>query len=154
DQPLPTGRRVGIITNAGGPGILCADACEAGGLAIPELSAATKSQLAGYLPATASVANPVDLIASATPEHYRQSIATLLTSAELDALIVIYIPAGLAETKAVEVAVKKGVAGARNAGAAGKPVLVCRMTQQGERSPLTLDKERVPSYAFPETAAR
>src|SRR5712692_6092459 len=73
-QPLPRGRRVAIVTNAGGPGILCADTCEAGGLVIPELSAPTKAQLAAFLPASASVTNPVDLIASATPEHFLRSI--------------------------------------------------------------------------------
>src|SRR5205814_2229615 len=64
NQPLPPGRRVGIVTNAGGPGILCTDACEAGGLLVPELPEITKSQLREFLPAAASVSNPVDMIAS------------------------------------------------------------------------------------------
>ena len=58
-QPLPAGRRVAIVTNAGGPAILCTDTCEAGGLQVPELSQATKVQLAAFLPAAASVGNPV-----------------------------------------------------------------------------------------------
>src|SRR5690606_28301254 len=92
NQPLPPGRRVGVVTNAGGPGILCTDACEARGLVVPELSEATRSRLAAFLPPEASLANPVDMIASAGPDHYRQTIATLLAAPEVDALIVIYIP--------------------------------------------------------------
>ncbi len=59
NQPLIKGRRVGIITNAGGPGILCTDACEAGGLTIPELAEETKSALRTFLPAAAGYSNPV-----------------------------------------------------------------------------------------------
>ena len=66
DQPLPKGKRVGIITNAGGPAILCTDACEAGGLSVPELSKATTAALSAFLPPAASLKNPVDLIASAS----------------------------------------------------------------------------------------
>src|SRR6185436_15417021 len=91
DQPLPKGRRIGIITNAGGPAILCTDACEAGGLSVPELSKATTAALSAFLPPAASVKNPVDLIASATPEHYANAITTLLAAKEVDALIVLYI---------------------------------------------------------------
>ena len=114
-QPLPRGRRVAIVTNAGGPAILCTDACEAGGLVIPELSPATQRELAAFLPAAASVANPVDMIASATPEHYTQVIETVLASGEVDALIVIYIPVGLSETDAIVGAVRAGVTAARAA---------------------------------------
>src|SRR5262249_40202042 len=91
-QPLPRGRRVGIITNAGGPGILCTDVCEAGGLIVPEFSDRAKSELRAFLPAAAGVSNPVDMIASARAESYRRTIQTILPSPEIDALIVIYIP--------------------------------------------------------------
>jgi acetyl coenzyme A synthetase (ADP forming)-like protein len=153
-QPLPRGRRVAIVTNAGGPAILCADMCEAGGLFIPELSEATRSRLAALLPAAASVANPVDMIASATPQQYAQVIETALASAEVDALIVIYIPVGLTETDAVVTAVREGVARARAAGSGDKPVLACLMAEQGARTQFDLGKEKIPTYAFPEGAAR
>ena len=71
NQPLPPGRRVAILTNAGGPGILCADACEASGLSVQDLPETTKTQLAAFLPSTASIANPVDMIASATRRGFR-----------------------------------------------------------------------------------
>src|SRR6202011_4121667 len=116
-QPLPPGRRVGIVTNAGGPGILCADTCEAGGLVLPEFSTQTRQQLAAFLPAAASFANPVDLIASASPEHYRQAVEVVLGSGEVDNLIVIYIPVGLAETEAIARALLLGLTQARASGA-------------------------------------
>ena len=64
-QPLPAGNRVAILTNAGGPGILCADACEAGGLVVPQLPEAVRAELAVFLPAAASTSNPVDMLAAA-----------------------------------------------------------------------------------------
>jgi acetyltransferase len=63
-QPLPNGSRVAIVTNAGGPGILAADACVAAGLTVAEFSPATCARFSAFLPPTASVANPVDMVAS------------------------------------------------------------------------------------------
>ena len=83
NQPLLKGRRVAIVTNAGGPGILCTDACEAGGLTVPEFSAETKQKLRQFLPASASVSNPVDMIASAGAQSYRRTIETVLSSADV-----------------------------------------------------------------------
>src|SRR5262249_38803590 len=69
-QPVPAGRGVGIVTNGGGPGILLADACAAHDLAVPALADETTATLRGFLPAAAAVGNPVDMIASATPEQF------------------------------------------------------------------------------------
>src|SRR5262249_2040808 len=73
-QPVPAGPRIGVVTNAGGPGILLADACEAHGLTLPALGPDTTAALHSFLPAAASVGNPVDMIASAPPEHYARAI--------------------------------------------------------------------------------
>ena len=70
-QPVPTGPRVAVLSNAGGPAILAADACEAHGLQLAALGDETVAQLRQFLPAAASVGNPVDMLASATPEQYR-----------------------------------------------------------------------------------
>jgi acyl-CoA synthetase (NDP forming) len=145
---------VAVITNAGGPAILCADQCEAGGLLIPELSTSLQSHLAAALPRAASVSNPVDLIASAAAPDYRAAVERVMASDEIDALIVIYLPVGLAETAAVIGALGDGVRAARAAGASGKPVLACLMTEEGVRAPLDLGAEKVPTYMFPEAAAR
>jgi len=90
-QPLPHGRRVALLTNAGGLGILCADACEASGPTVGELSQAAKGQLKEFLPATASVANPVDMIASASADDFRRAVEILLADRQVDALIVLTI---------------------------------------------------------------
>jgi len=74
-QPLPSGRRVAVMTNAGGLGILCADACDAAGLELPELAGETRQALAAILPSEASLANPVDLLGSATGETYATGTA-------------------------------------------------------------------------------
>ncbi|HEX6207272.1 MAG TPA: GNAT family N-acetyltransferase, partial [Actinomycetota bacterium] len=101
-QPLPAGKRVGIITNAGGLGILCADACEAGGLEVPTLSDEAVRKLREFLPAEASVQNPVDMIASASAEDYRKTIEIVAGEGGVDAIIVIFIPPLL--TRAEDVA--------------------------------------------------
>jgi len=151
NQALPKGRRVAIVTNAGGPGILCADACEAGGLVIPELSDAVKDKLRVFLPAAASVSNPVDMIASARAESYRQTIETVLP-ADVDALIVIYIPVDKNDSESVAHAIREGVAHARDAGASEKTVAACLMA--GDAPPvLATPDEIIPSYMFPESAA-
>ena len=153
-QPLPKGRRVGIITNAGGPGILCADTCEAGGMAVPELSEATKASLAAFLPPQASLSNPVDMIASAGPDHYRQTVATLLATDELDALVIIYIPVDMSRRQIILNAIRAGITAGRCARGADKPVLACLMLEEGLSEPVQLDRECIPTYAFPEAAAR
>ena len=73
-QPLPQGGRVAIVTNAGGPGILAVDACEAAGLTVAEFSPRRAPGSRAFLPPTASVGNPVDMVASAGPDEYRQAI--------------------------------------------------------------------------------
>jgi acetyl coenzyme A synthetase (ADP forming)-like protein len=148
-QPIPSGRRVGIVTNAGGPGILCADACEAQGLAIPVLSDDSQARLRGFLPPQASVANPVDMIASATPEHYREAIRIVGADPNVDALVVVFIPPLL--TRAEDVA-RAIVEGARELGGK-KPVVTVFMSARGVPEELRRADVRVPSYAFPEAAA-
>jgi acetyl coenzyme A synthetase (ADP forming)-like protein len=153
-QQPPRGGRVAIVTNAGGPGILSADACEAGGLTVPEPSPVLRKQLNALLPGAASVGNPIDLIAAAGPEAYRRAIEAVLTSGEFDSLIVLYTPVGLVETPDVEKAIADGIAAARAGGATGRPVLACVMDQTEHRMHLECGGECVPCYPFPETPAR
>ena len=143
-QPPPRGPRVGILTNAGGPGILAADACEASGLEIPSLGDATVAELRSFLPPTASVANPVDMIASASPDHYRRAMRAMLTDDRVDSLIVIFIPPLVTEPEEVAAAIRDGATAAGE-----KPVLATFMSAQG--APAVL--EPIPCYTFPESAA-
>jgi acetyl coenzyme A synthetase (ADP forming)-like protein len=153
-QPLPGGRRTTIVTNAGGPGIMAADACEALGLKVIEPAPSTRAALAAFLPAASSAGNPIDLVASAGPDEYRRTIETVLTADETDALVVIYTPIEQNGAAAVTAAIGQGVAAARRAGATGKPVLVCTMTVAGQSHPIAADGESLPTFSFPENAAR
>lgn len=152
-QPLPPGRRVGIITNAGGPGILCTDTCVAHGLEVPELSKQTRARLKKFLPPAASSANPVDMIASADPRQYQLAVEAVLNSADVDAVIVIYIPVS-SDLEPFLKAIGDGVASARKEHGKDKPVLACLMTKGGAVSPIQWGTETIPAYAFPESAAR
>ncbi len=101
NQPVPNGRRVGIITNAGGLGILCADVAAAHGLRVEPFSEETSGALRSFLPGEAATANPVDMIASATGEDYARAIRAIAASGEVDSIIVIFVPP--LETQAAEV---------------------------------------------------
>jgi acetyl coenzyme A synthetase (ADP forming)-like protein len=149
NQPLPAGRRVGIVTNAGGPGIMCADACEAGGLEVVQLSPRLQASLAEGLPAEAAVANPVDMLASAPPAHYRRTVELLTASGEVDAVIVIFIPPLLANPAEVAGAVQA-------AAAAAGPVPVLSVLMSADELPADEGGggPRLPRYRFPEDAAR
>ncbi|HWC40676.1 MAG TPA: GNAT family N-acetyltransferase [Actinomycetota bacterium] len=147
NQPIPAGRRVGIVTNAGGPGIMCADACEAGGLEVVELSPRLQASLAEELPPEAAVANPVDMLASAPPEHYRRTVELVAASGEVDAVIAIFIPPLPADTDAVVQAVHDATARARS-------VPVLNVVMSSADPPLEDgDGPRLPRYRFPEDAA-
>ncbi|MEK6618316.1 MAG: GNAT family N-acetyltransferase, partial [Nitrospirota bacterium] len=154
NQPLPAGRRVAIVTNAGGPAVLCTDACEAGGLVIPELSEETRARLAAFLPAAAAVKNPVDLIASATPDQYRKAIETILAADEVDALIVLYISVSEVDTAPIAEGILAGIAAGRAARGKGKPVLACWMAEGDRDRSLALTNETIPTYPLPEIPAR
>ena len=147
-QPLPRGKRVAILTNAGGPAILCADACEGQGLQITDLSAPVRAALAAFLPEEASTRNPVDMIASADADDYRRALEVLLRADEVDALILIYAPIEAAQIGPVEAALHEVL------GAVGreKPVITCLMGEGGRGQSRGL-RRGIPSYVFPEDAA-
>jgi acetyl coenzyme A synthetase (ADP forming)-like protein len=153
-QPLPPGRRVAIVTNAGGPAVLAVDACEAAGLTVADFADATRQRLAEFLPRVASLHNPVDMVASAGPEEYRRCVEAVLGAAEADALIVIHAPVDLGRSATIRRAITEGIAAGRRAGATNKPVLACLMAEAGRPMPLEMDSERIPAYGFPENAAR
>jgi acetate---CoA ligase (ADP-forming) len=148
-QPLPRGRNVAVLTNAGGLGILCADACDAAGLALPPLADSTVSELRGLLPAEASVSNPVDMLGSAVASTYESVIPMLLRDPGLDALIVLFVPPVVAGAEEVAEAIGRAM---EQAGAADKPVLACVISAAG--TPEALLSAPVSAFAYPESAAR
>jgi acetyl coenzyme A synthetase (ADP forming)-like protein len=150
NQPLPPGRRVGIITNAGGPAILCTDACEQCELLVPELSARTRAALASFLPSAAALSNPVDLIASATPDQYAKTIETLMSSEEIDALIILYIAVTVRDTADIAHGILSGIEHGRKTGAMTKPVLIGWMAEGDMERTFRCRTETIPAYHLPE----
>jgi acetyl coenzyme A synthetase (ADP forming)-like protein len=144
-QPLPRGDRVAVLTNAGGPAIVCADACDAAGLRIETLSAGTRARLAEVLPSEASTANPVDMIASATADQYKRSLRILLDDDAVDAVVTIFVRPLAA--RAAEVA--RGIAAA--AEGADRPVLAVWL---GADTPAAADTGVIPRFTTPEEAVR
>lgn len=146
--PLPKGRRVAILTNAGGPGIIIADACEGFGLEVAPLSEETQNRLREHLPAEASVANPVDMIASATPEQVERAMRIIAADPGIDSVIASYVPLGL-EAPVIAAAIHRGAEGC------GKPVLAVLMSKRGlPQGMAELQDTPIPAYRFPESAAR
>ena len=141
-QPLPAGGRVAVLSNAGGPAIMAADACEAEGLELSALSEASVRELRDLLPAAASVGNPVDMLASAPPEHYRRATRILLADRNVDALLVIFIPPLVTKADEVARAIVDGGSGTT------KPILANFLAARGAPPELA----PIPSYLFPEAA--
>ena len=157
-QPIPRGRRVGIVTNAGGPGIMASDACESHRLEVPELGGATLEGLRAFLPREAGIRNPVDMIASARPESFERAVHLVADDPGIDAVLVIYVPPIVTQPEEVAQAIVRGAEAAGHAAAArgvpAKPVLACFMGSHGVPDALrSLSESNVPSYTFPESAA-
>ena len=146
--PLPAGDRVAIVSNAGGPAIMATDACVNLGLRMAELSAATRSTLARMLPPEASVANPVDMIASATDEHYGAALAAVLADDGVDLAMVINVTPILTNPRDVLGRVSEAARGQ------AKPVLAVMMATEEFYEEIKLDPGHPPVYHFPESAAR
>ena len=142
------GRRVAIVTNGGGSGVIAADACETNGLLVPELGEATMATLRSLLPPEASVANPVDMIASATARHYGDVVRALGSAPDVDALIVVFNTPVVAT--ASEVATE--LVAARSDLAPDVPLVAAFLNCAGP--PAVLRAAGIPSFVFPENAAR
>jgi acetyl coenzyme A synthetase (ADP forming)-like protein len=136
-RPPLQGRRVVVLTNAGGLGILCADACDAAGLELPQLSEETRAALAAVLPQEASTANPIDMLGSASSDLYEQVLPHLLADDAVDALIVIFVPAASVTVEDVGEAIERATQGQ------AKPVL-----------PVLMGGADPGSFPYPESAAR
>jgi acetyl coenzyme A synthetase (ADP forming)-like protein len=142
-QPLPAGPRVAILTNAGGPGILAADACDARKLSLARLSEATVAALEAMLPPAASLRNPVDMLATASAEDYRRALPILLDDPGVDSVLVIFIPPLVTRADDVAQAITSTARGS------SKPVLATFFGAAGMPEALA----PVPCYEFPESAA-
>lgn len=150
DQPLPTGNKVAIITNAGGPGVLCADACVARGLSVPDLSGDTRALLTAALPAAGAMSNPIDLLPSAGPDEYKKAVETVAAWSAADAMIVIFTPQVGADARNVATSLRETAATLKRP----IPILAVFMSTPDGPSLLGKGDHRIPFYEFPEDAAR
>lgn len=148
-QPLPRGRRLTILTNAGGPGVLATDALIGGGGVLAPLSDSTKAALSAFLPTHWSHDNPVDILGDAGPERYAQSLARAAQDSQSDGLLVILTP------QAMTAPTETAVALAPYAHTLGKPVLASWMggasVLEGE---CLLAEAGIPTFPFPDHAVR
>jgi len=145
-QPLPAGHRVAVITNAGGPGIMAADAAESLGLKMISPREATKAKLREFLPAAASVGNPVDVIGDATPDLYIKSLQVLQEDEDIDAIVVVVTPQNMTqpETLAQQLA---------DTHSGKKPLLTTFMGGEAvEDAKATLMAAGIPNYPSTERA--
>jgi acyl-CoA synthetase (NDP forming) len=145
-QPLPRGRRVGVVTNSGGLGVVAADACAARGLELAAPGEQTRARLAAALPGADRLGNPIDLGVRAPVADDLEAIAALLDDEHVDAVLVLHVELGggdpAARLRALEDATRD----------AAKPVLACVVGAGGELP--QRERWRVPNYRFPEAAVR
>jgi len=149
-QPVPAGPRVAVLGNAGGPGVLCADILESGGLTLPVLSPRLQESLSAALPPEAAVDNPIDLIATIDPELYRASLGLVLNSDEVDAVITIFVPRESGTMPGVVTAIRE----VADAAGASKPVLGVFMQTAPVPEAIAKPGVPIPTYVFPEAGAR
>jgi acetyl coenzyme A synthetase (ADP forming)-like protein len=149
-RSLPRSGRTAIVTNSGGPGILAADALEAHGLDLVELQPATIGKLKPLFPEEASIRNPLDMIASATPAHYRTALDAVLSDQNVDSALAVFVPPlGVRQQDVAESIV------AVAANHVQKPMLAVLMGREGlPQGRAELHKAGIPAYVFPESAAR
>jgi acetyltransferase len=148
-QPLPEGKNVAVITNSGGPGILATDSCIRYGLNIASFSPKTKKSLKKILPPTASVNNPVDLIAEAQYRQYQEALKLILKDKNIHSAIVIFTPTAFTDVEKVAETIVMMVRQFK------KPVVCCFLgVYDVSKGIEILERNSIPSYRFPESAAR
>lgn len=146
--PIPKGDRVAIITNSGGPGIMATDAICEYGMQIAKISDETKDKLRSFLPAAASVKNPIDMIASAPIEHYKQTLETVIADENVDMIITIYLPfLGLKDIDVAEALMEIKKAHPE------KPVIGVFMTKSEFFTKLSNMEVNMPFFMYAEEAA-
>jgi acyl-CoA synthetase (NDP forming)/RimJ/RimL family protein N-acetyltransferase len=142
-QPTPAGSRIAIVSNAGGAGVLAADACGDAGLPIAVLDGATQDALRRLLPSGAAVADPVDTTAAVPPEVFRQCLELVASDSGVDAVLALTVPTALAD-----------LAPAACCARVAKPLVLCVLNQAEAIRLLPGASGTIPAYAYPRSAAR
>ena len=147
-QPRPRGNRLAILTNAGGPGVLAADALTSSGGKLADLAPETLRSLQEVLPAPWSQGNPVDILGDADGERMSQGLQRVIKDPNSDGLLVIVAPLGITRPTAFAELLKP------YAKSTGKPVLACFMggTEMTGANEI-LNRAGIPTFSFPDVAA-
>jgi acyl-CoA synthetase (NDP forming) len=148
-QPLPQGKRLVIVTNGGGPGIIGADAATRNGLEVLELSSETSAKIKPLLKRDINLGNPIDTTAGATAQEYEGILRVLAADKDVDAVLAIFAPPIVVETKDMEAAMRHV---APVFWRHKKPILGCFIGQKGLSSRLGTQGHFIPLYTFPEEA--
>ncbi|HAK96833.1 MAG TPA: acyl-CoA synthetase [Planctomycetes bacterium] len=147
EQPLPAGDRFAVITNAGGPGIMAADACESMGLTFARLAPETEAALKALLPPAANIHNPIDVLGDSPADRYAQSLAIVLKDPGVDIVLVLLTPQAMTD------AVGTAQAIAEQARGCGKPVMACFVGYSKVQDGIAvLRQHRIPVYREPARA--
>lgn len=148
-QPRPRGKRLSILTNAGGPGVLAADALIGGGGSLAELSEATRHELDGSLPPAWSHGNPVDILGDADGPRYARAMAALAADDTTDGILVIFAPQGISGSEEIAASL------APYAKLPGRPVLASWLGGVGSAAgDVALRAAGIPTVPYPDTASR
>ncbi len=152
--PLPRGKHMAILTNAGGPGVIAADSLETNGLILSQLAESTLGSLSSYLPPSASVHNPVDMLASASPEAYATCLKLLLQDENVDGVMIILPPPPMFKTEEVAEKVVEVISAQAAVLGGEKPVVIALMgSTLVEEARRVFQHAHIPTYPFPERAA-
>jgi acetyltransferase len=148
-QPIPRGRRVGVITNTGGPSVIATDALVTGGLTVPALSSKTEAELKTKLLPETTVRNPLDVLATANAGHFRAALDAMTDDEGIDSIFINFVTPFFVDCESIaqEIAAVSGL---------GKKPIVCNlMTDKKERiETIRILKEGgVPCFGFPSSAA-
>ncbi|TMQ90516.1 GNAT family N-acetyltransferase [Actinomadura soli] len=141
-QPLPAGPRVAVVSNAGGGGVLAADACADAGLTVPVLGEATRRRLAAMLPSCAAVANPVDTTAAVPADLFRETIEAVAADDAVDIVLALIAPTALGD-------LRTALDGEPATG--HKPMAAVIL---GQPETVAITDDQIPCYAYPENAVR
>jgi acetyltransferase len=148
-QPLPRGPNVAIVTNSGGPGILATDSCIRNGLNLPPLAGPTLSRMKRVLPRTASLQNPVDLVAEAQAPQYKAALGAVLEDKNIHSAIVILTSTAFTRVDEISATIAEVVR------KKGKPVVCCLLgVFDVSKGIEILERSGIPNYRFPESAGR
>ena len=160
--PLPRGKNMAILTNAGGPGVIAADSLETNGLLLSQLTESTLEALSSYLPSSASIHNPVDMLASASPDAYATCLKFLLQDENVDGVLVILPPPPMFKTEEVAEKIIQTLESSSllladsklSESKKTKPVVIALMgSTLVEEANKVFQQGHIPTYPFPERAA-